>query len=452
VPCFGGDILPSIPPSQPNASSAPKKKPRKHNQLGLTPASQDHESSSDEDEEAKLANTTSSSGLLQIEYKGRTATLQTAADIAAWIAERRKNFPTAAKVEAAKWEADEKRRKWEESKKERAEAQKLQRLEREKTRQEELRKRALESVASKKIKKENDLNTKEDKATKAALKTEKLKRRLEKAQRDARKAEEALARMQEGSFNIRKEQAENTGSVDFKRESPNRGMLATLPIETEEQMTDPSNELEKLKAELLKEEDDASTNESNTSSKISLSDLNNSEPDSEDDTTSSSGSSSYSSSPSSSDPDPNSDSDVAPEELTSKRTAPDRIAPPPRIDPCKPSSSHTLDDTNRPARNLCRNIIRTGRCPFGTRCRYSHDLPEGRSQHGSRRATEDRGKRKERSNGKTETGTGTKTVRKGLYQVLVEKEVEDERRAVLTVIMDMGERGLLDEPEVRKAE
>ncbi len=444
VPSFGGDIL--LPPASPsNRLPAPKKKPRKHNQLGLTPASQDHESSSDENEEVKLANRIasrrpSSSALLQIEYKGRTATLQTAADIAAWITERKKNFPSTAKAEAAKSEADEKRRKWEKSKKEGAEAQRLQRSQREKARQEELRKRALDSVGSKKAKEEEESKNAarkkkgEDGVSKVELKTERLRRKLEKAQRDARKAEEALARMQHGNGLIKKDRPEEARSSELRPKRAGVETLATPPSKTHEQQPKPSTEMAELKAELLKDEDidAAHSSASGAPPDISLSDLDDSDINTADEATSSSGSSSPSESEIDSPSDSDSDSDSAPEEITSKRTAPDRVPPPPRIDPSK--STHSLDDS-KPARtrNLCRNLLRTGRCQFGHRCRYSHELSEERK-------VQDQGQKQ----GHDKRTAKTKTGRKGLYQVMVEKEVEEEGRAVLRVIMAMGEKGMLE--------
>jgi hypothetical protein len=41
----------------------------------------------------------------------------------------------------------------------------------------------------------------------------------------------------------------------------------------------------------------------------------------------------------------------------------------------------------------------------------------------------------------------TRSARKGLYQVMVEKEVEAEKRAVVAVILEMGKKGVLDQPE-----
>jgi Nuclear fragile X mental retardation-interacting protein 1 (NUFIP1)/Zinc finger C-x8-C-x5-C-x3-H type (and similar) len=448
VPSFGGDILPppvlqlAVPPA------AAKKKPRKHNQLGLTPASQDHESSSGEDEEAKLAinhASTADSSVLQFEHKGRTATLQTAADIAAWIAERKKNFPTTAKVEAAKREAEEKKRRWEEAKRDKDETQRLQRMDRDRARQDELRRRALESVSLKKGRKEEVKNqaseeTREgnEKAAKPTTKVEKLRRKLEKAQKDARKAEAALAKMQETAAAIKEDGAEEVEASALHAKPKNANTLAIPPAEMDD--------LAKLKTELLKDDDSDLADTSDTSSNLSLSDLD------DDDATNSSGS--LSSSIPDSALDSNSDSDSAPNEFTCKRTGPDRVPPPPRIDPSKAAhiaSSAQQDNTVR-QRHMCRNMLRTGRCHFGDRCRYSHGLPDELSQGArtgqggrSRGRGEGRGRGEDRNRNGTAATTGTMQRRKGLYQLLVEKEVEEERRAVLGVIIAMGKRGLLGE-------
>jgi hypothetical protein len=60
VPSFGGPLpLPVKPPVPQDRPSKPRKKKRKHNQLGLTPKTEEHESSEEEeddaDEEARLA-------------------------------------------------------------------------------------------------------------------------------------------------------------------------------------------------------------------------------------------------------------------------------------------------------------------------------------------------------------------------------------------------------------
>ena len=66
VPSFGGPLsLPLKPPVLHGSTRRPKKKKRKHNQLGLTPKTEEHESSEEEDdtdEEARLAAVAASAG------------------------------------------------------------------------------------------------------------------------------------------------------------------------------------------------------------------------------------------------------------------------------------------------------------------------------------------------------------------------------------------------------
>ena len=67
VPSFGGPLpLPVKPPAPQDTLRKPRKKKRKHNQLGLTPKVEEHESSEEEeddvDEESKLAATVTGSG------------------------------------------------------------------------------------------------------------------------------------------------------------------------------------------------------------------------------------------------------------------------------------------------------------------------------------------------------------------------------------------------------
>ena len=106
VPAFGApNILPAI--AQINDKRLGKKKKRTHNQLGLTPRTEDHESSEEEDvdEESNLAANQPQvleRGGLQFSYNGRRATLNSPAEIAAWIEERKRRFPTRARVEEAR--------------------------------------------------------------------------------------------------------------------------------------------------------------------------------------------------------------------------------------------------------------------------------------------------------------------------------------------------------------
>ena len=97
--------LPPKPPAPHGGDRNSKKHKKQHNQLGLTPRAEEYESieepEEDENEEvlleANVASGPSQLGQLQICYKGRTSVLRSAADIAAWIEERKKRFPTKAK-------------------------------------------------------------------------------------------------------------------------------------------------------------------------------------------------------------------------------------------------------------------------------------------------------------------------------------------------------------------
>ena len=125
--------------------------------------------------------------------------------------------------------------------------------------------------------------------------------------------------------------------------------------------------------------------------------------------------------------------DSAPEQATSKRQHPTRVPPPPR----------------RPPKNLCRRLLATGHCYRGAECHYSHDLPDTLPSLDERRGKLKQ-KRKDRV-GKAKgadtaaTATPGKERRKGLWQVMVEKEEEEERKQVLRAIVFMGENGMLGE-------
>ncbi|KAK4189709.1 hypothetical protein QBC35DRAFT_126639 [Podospora australis] len=102
-PHFGGDRnrhrnqnkgpsaqTPPVQHQKPDAASAGKKKKRKTNTLGLTPGDESEEDIENEEER------------LNEMYGAEAPNPKTSADIAAWIAERRANFPTKAKIEAKK--------------------------------------------------------------------------------------------------------------------------------------------------------------------------------------------------------------------------------------------------------------------------------------------------------------------------------------------------------------
>lgn len=351
----------------------------------------------DEDEEANLGTITTSG--VAFEYDGRVATLKTPAEIAAWIADRKKRFPTAAKAAHAREEAQEKQKKWEEEKKANQEARRLQR---ESYEQEKAAK--LEEVArGQKV--AGCLNTTEtlkgtgegtnkvsDAAEKARLKTEKLIKKAAKAQKKLTKAQDALKRAQ-GARQI-------TGSTESTAEGSNDQVMGDVLTREAAPQIASEDQLVKLSPTL--DDSDASS--------ILTSDGEN------DEGTSSSGSSSDSSS--------DSDSDAAPEVLTTKRNAPDRVAPPPRVPASTASTSTQLIP--------CRNMMKYGRCNAGKKCRFSHD-----PNHAADVVMQTR------SGKQRESQATSRPKRKGLWEVMVEKEKEEEARAVLRVIVEMGEKGML---------
>ncbi|KAI9798428.1 MAG: hypothetical protein M1833_004822 [Piccolia ochrophora] len=110
VPSF---LSASLPPKPPNVEDAALTsngtRKRKYNFLGLTPRKEEHEDSEDSvDEEARYGGNTDQR--LEFEYKGRTSTLISQSDIAAWIAQRKKNYPTRRRNEEKQ---NEEQRHWE---------------------------------------------------------------------------------------------------------------------------------------------------------------------------------------------------------------------------------------------------------------------------------------------------------------------------------------------------
>jgi hypothetical protein len=388
VPSFLSSITGLSPPTfstaledSPRNPKEKKLKPRTTNILGLNPSTQDRDSASDdEDEEAKLAstNTTTPQIGLTYEYNGRTATLKTSADIAAWVAERRKRYPTAAKAEQAKKEAeekmrtcdDEKKRKYDEELIAKSKARRLQREEYEKKKESEAKVARWIEGGTVAVKEKED-----DATEKARLKTETLIEKAAKTQKKLAKAQNALEKAQQASA------SKQTPNTMFEDEEGFAGIMDGH-------------------AEYPSMQESKSIDDSDVSSTLT---------DDSDEVTSSSGSSSE-----------ESDSNSAPEVQTTKRTAPDRVLPPPR--PVPPSG---------PAlQNLCRNLMNSGVCKHGKRCKYSHVLPKNLQPPA-----------KERVEVSRVTG---RPKRKGLWEVMVEKEKEEERRQVLRAVVELGDKGLLN--------
>lgn len=407
VPSFGINFDALLPRRQepPKTTATPPLK--KANLLGLTPDAQtsDSESEDDNEEESKLANAFANGNALQFEYRGETGLLQTPEDIVLWIAERRKKWPTEAKREIARKEAEEKRRKWETEKAARLEASRAaakarqeewqkQKLEREKSqiRQKLLRDQIQKASVKAKALGDNSIQNA------AQMKAEKLGRKAQKVAQRLKIAETALV-----------EQGQDTGSV--------------TTAETQAGSAD-RNDIDALVAQVDRiaaaQQDPTRANGVDLGIDVSNSDINTAdEPDPiprlgantdvestiPADDTSTSGSSSE-------DQDTDTDSSSPPEQLSSK---------PLHSQPANlPSRLHTSAPLD--TRPLCTNYTKTGRCKFGRRCHFRHEKASKNAASHSK-----------------ESGR-----RKGLYQVMVEKEQEAERRRALRVIIALGDAGVLD--------
>ncbi|RDW81764.1 CCCH zinc finger protein [Aspergillus mulundensis] len=272
VPSFGNP-LPSKPPTPTDSSRKPKKKKRKHNQLGLTPKTEDHESSEEEDdadEETRLAaGGAGAAAALQVTYRGRTSNLQSPQDIAAWIAERKKRFPTQAKIE-------EKKKAMEEAKKANKAKQEAQRQ------QKEARKLATARAKKEQEKKEQPRDSLDpaDAAAKAKMKAEKLRRKLMKEEKRIAQAEADAERAR-------------------KRDEPQEGSIPTA--------VQADNQTPAVHGEQANEDLSSVSSEDSDWTSSSGSDLSSSESDKSDD-----------------------DDDSPPDQATSRREGPERVAPPAR--------------------------------------------------------------------------------------------------------------------------
>ncbi|KIV85723.1 hypothetical protein PV11_01384 [Exophiala sideris] len=384
VPSFNASIehlLPRKPAAQTVAQNV--EKPKKQNLLGLTPtnAHPDSDPEDDEGEETRLATQTKSAGHgLEIEYKGHVSTLRTAAEIAAWIAERKARYPTAVKAEAAKKEAAEKKRKWEEEKAARLEANRQARIKRDEERKQQIVAREQTAKAQKKLearKHERLAKSKDadlDAATIAEMKAEKLRKKALKAEQRLAKAEQALRVAQEKRNALAASQTKDQPQEDATSDHEQPLQLEEVDVALGADITDPD-----------------ATSSSGTSTTDSNSDSSEAE----------------------------SDSDSAPEVMSTKQAAlVHDLAPQP------PKAARI--DTPR----LCNSFARTGHCNFGSRCRFTHDNSRG----------------KKATTKSASLSLPANTRRKGLWEVMVKKEQEEERKRLLEAIITLGERGILDDP------
>lgn len=187
VPAFGTQLVGKALGGS-ESDQKPKKKKRRHNQLGLTPKTEDHESSEEEavDEESKLAATQSSGPVsaLQFTYKGQVATLKSPSDIAAWIAERKKRYPTKKRAEEAAERKEQQKKVTQETK--------------------DFRKKEWKKTKASGDKTRIGL----DEAAIAKIKAEKLRKQYEKAQRRVEEIE-VKSKVREGPVLAGQERASN---------------------------------------------------------------------------------------------------------------------------------------------------------------------------------------------------------------------------------------------------
>ncbi|KAL9621005.1 MAG: hypothetical protein Q9160_004523 [Pyrenula sp. 1 TL-2023] len=499
VPNFGFNPLPAKPPAPSAESESPsgnkKKRPRKSNQLGLTPHSEDPEAGSedDADEEQKLA--TNQGRGLQFTHRGRTCTLTNDKEIRTWLAERKRRFPTQERREAALKEAEERKQKWEEEKRKRNEERQARQAA-DKARREELnatrgknngrKKRSkggrhdaepaegeskdasIESAQSQSpglrnanlvpsnsrsdeshvsyrgVKSGVTANAALDAVTIAKQRAEKFRKKALKEEAKAREAE-AKAFAIERDHNVH-EQTDNSA----KNQHPPNSTTAEVQSQVKEESnsessrfstfvdtalltpTSPSN----LRLSHVKDDPTGFDEEDNISLLSSSSDPSTTGSDS--DLTSSSGSSATLKSEFESDSDSDHSTASGPESQPLHPINPIRVPPPPR-------QGHSTIFTPKKVKGpICFQFRNTGSCARGENCRFSHDLTQSTNQGRSRaqgkrnqdRATEPANKNRHQAKEK-----------KSLYQVLVKKEKDDERQKMLEAICWLGERGMLNGPD-----
>ncbi|CRG92172.1 CCCH zinc finger protein [Talaromyces islandicus] len=355
VPSFGVP-LPAKPPQATDASKKiAKKKKRKFNQLGLTPNTEEHESSAEEDdvdEEARF--TANPGGPLEFTFRGRTSTLNSAADIQKWIEERKKRFPTQARVE--------------EKKKAQEEARKQKDLQREEARRKQQEAKQRTKPGSKEPG-EQEIDPM-DAAVKAKVRAERLRKKLYKEEKRLQKAEADAERAR-----LMAEASQRGQEVDVE----------ATEEDTKEVVVEADDSMEK----------DPTSIEPPASSPMQGDDQD--EPLLSDDTDSSE----------------DDNRDDAPEEVSSRRDGPERVPPPPR-------------GTDAKRKKPCHNFQRRGRCPRGDRCRYSHDIlgPGDKTR--------------------SDAATTKRPVRRGLFQMLVNQEMEARDGQVMQAISWLGSQGFLE--------
>lgn len=439
---------------------------------------------------------------LRFTFKGQTSILQTSTDIAEWIAERKKRFPTKARAAEAE---ERKRRNQAEQRAARQAAKESQ----EKRRAEAKAKQEQHKTeASIEQEQPNDQGGGEptngapdSKAAKAQAKVEKLRRRLEKEEKRIAKARAKATKTEDKPSesaslptltNERQELgvqklAGNSGTTNgVKIEEDSKA----LPLPAETEVEAPQLEARRsIKQEPLDKDDTTlgeafekpmeepsiAPNPLTPTSQPSNPDVESSivpnrlaidtplvdakppleslESPAETRITAVEKDSDLSTSTSLSDISTSSDedddisssgesssSDDVPDAATSIRTAPEKVPPPKRERPT--------------SKEICRRFLRSGRCPHGEHCKFRHDLPEkGQRSRAERQAKPEGGKTERKTlhqRVSSKPCTRSSFVKTDASQ-LVEQEKEQEDQQVLQAIVRLGERGFLTEPNQQES-
>ena len=449
VPSFGFSLPPAPKTTEP-ASSSPANKKRKHNLLGLTPRAADHESSEDDaDEEARLGAGASTSGVAFM-HGGKLMALRTPADIVAWIADRRRNFPTRARAQ----ERAEEARQAEEQRLVQRREKALSRTRHDprdtaprgndiehiqgllgaegRSRPERNETARLEPGTQTKRVDGAENTISEDRAEKArplsGADQMKPTSKAEKAIQKANRLREKYERAQKKAAAIEAKQKAKTKAVELNNTDGNCNALHEAPPAPATQLgtssSVPRADAHDRPESSLESPARVQAHGELESCGSDISDLSSSLDENDDESTSSSGSSL--------------DSDSDAESALSTRSFSRSAHAPERAGPGSPTHSMLPKPPARPAlrkspaqlkRQPCHAMQKTGTCPRGEGCPYSHDAarlgPRDRDQRprGGRKATN--GKRREEPKPFVT-----------LYQRLLARQMEEERNE-----QDTKERG-----------
>jgi hypothetical protein len=435
VPSFGFSLPAKPPPVEPNPAlglqKPNKKKPRKNNLLGLTPQGEVHEDSDDDmDEEAVFAQSGqpyvnaelfqchANQHRISIQHRGRSIQLNTAADVAAWIAERKKQYPMQARVAAKKAAEDAAKKKIQEAR----EVEKKRRLE-EKGKSIQARKKGKNLRRKEKLKESkrecehsiSDSHKQElsgDVSAKAAPWTDDDPlARIVQLEEQLRQAKEALARalkpeptMPVGSASLGPSQQETV-----KGEEGNSLTVNSLPLVSAAASKGDAVATGAPKVDLGL----AYGTDDGDSAEDSVSEISSEEPSSD-----------------SSGLDSDSDSDAPPDEESSKANGLVTVPPPSRgrtnkSQICKQFASTGKckygDKCLRSHDVVCRYFARHGHCKYGNKCRMSHDVIP--------------------NTGKGGAVSGERPRLMTLRERLIEQELREEAKLGVQVIKQLGVLG-----------